>query len=65
MTSPFQLLAQEEYSQNPDSGMKNPYSSPFEELASSEENQEPFLKINSAFLKKIYIANTIVYAIRQ
>lgn len=44
MTSPFQRLAQEEYSQNPEPGMKNPYHSPFEQLANSEENKETFGK---------------------
>ncbi len=44
MTSPFQLLAEEEYSQNPNSGSKSPYSSPFAELANSEEYQESFGK---------------------
>lgn len=44
MTSPFQKLAQEEYSQNPELGGKNPYRSPFEEIANYEENQESFWK---------------------
>lgn len=44
MSSPFQLLAEEEYSQNPNTGSKSPYSSPFAELANSEEYQESFGK---------------------
>ncbi len=43
MANPFQALAQEEYSQNPQSGQKNPYSNPFEQFA-REEDEEGFLK---------------------
>jgi hypothetical protein len=37
MASPFQQLAQEDYSNNPESGKKNPYLSPFEEYSNSPE----------------------------
>lgn len=44
MASPFQQLAQQQYSQNPKSEAKNPYRSPFEQIAQENKYQEGFLK---------------------
>lgn len=43
MISPFQKLAQKEYSQEPE-GKKNPYSSPFQQMAESNKLKESGLK---------------------
>lgn len=40
MTSPFQRLAQEQFATEPEQFKKNPYTSPFQQLANSEEFKE-------------------------
>ena len=44
MSSPFQQLAQEQYSQNPKSEIKNPYRSPFEQISQEDKYKEGALK---------------------
>lgn len=63
MTSPFQLLAEEEYSQNPNTGAKSPYSSPFAELANSDEYQESFGK--NAFRTALQIPQGIAEGTKE
>jgi hypothetical protein len=46
VSSPFQLLAQDEYSQNPQEGKKNPYSNPFEQLQAESNPINQFFEEN-------------------
>ncbi len=46
MSSPFQLLAQEDYSTNPQEGKKNPFESPFQQIASESNPINQFLEEN-------------------